>query len=112
MISVFAYRDSAGRQPFTDWFDDLDAQAAAKVRNALAQLEAGSSSEVKPVGQGISERRIHWGPGLRVYFGQDGQTILILLGGGTKATQSKDIKRAIACWTDYKQRQRQDRSKP
>ena len=110
MISVFAYRDSAGRQPFTDWFDDLDAQAATKVRNALAQLEAGSSSEVKPVGQGVSERRIHWGPGLRVYFGQDGQTILILLGGGTKATQSKDIKRAIACWTDYKQRQRQDRS--
>ena len=90
MIRVFAYRDSAGRQPFTDWFDDLDAQAAAKVRNALAQLEAGSSSEVKPVGQ-------------------DGQTILILLGGGTKATQSKDIKRAIACWTDYKQRQRQDK---
>ena len=112
MISVFAYRDSAGRQPFTDWFDDLAPQAAAKVRNALAQLEAGSSSEVKPVGQGVSERRIHWGPGLRVYFGQDGQTILILLGGGTKATQSKDIKRAIACWTDYKQRQRQDRSKP
>ena len=65
----------------TNWIP----QAAAKVRNALAQLEAGNSAEVKPVGQGVSERRIHWGQGLRIYFGQDGQTILILLGGGTKA---------------------------
>lgn len=104
MPSLFAYRDIKGREPFQQWFADLDAQAAAKVRNALAQLEAGNMSEVKPVGGGVSERRIHWGKGLRVYFAQDGKTIIILLGGGTKATQHRDIQRAAASWMDYKQR--------
>jgi len=109
MPQLFAYRDTAGREPFNKWFQDLDAQAAAKVRNALAQLEAGNMSEVKPVGGGVSERRIHWGKGFRVYFAQDGRTIIILLGGGTKATQDRDIERADECWTDYKQRR--DRGK-
>jgi putative addiction module killer protein len=104
MPELFTYRDAEGCEPFTTWFDDLDAQAAAKVRSALAQLEAGNLSEVKPVGGGVSERRIHWGKGLRVYFGQDGQTRIILLGGGTKATQPRDIRRAGERWTDYKQR--------
>ena len=104
MPNLFAYCDAEGREPFNKWFTDLDAQAAARVRNALAQLEAGNMSEVKPVGGGVSERRIHWGKGLRVYFAQDGQTIIILLGGGTKATQDRDIQRAGECWTDYKQR--------
>ena len=61
-------------------------------------------SEVKPMGGGVSERRIHWGKGLRIYFGQDGQTIIILLGGGTKATQSRDTRLAGERWADYKQR--------
>jgi putative addiction module killer protein len=104
MPQLFAYRDTAGREPFNRWFQDLDAQAAAKVRSALAQLEAGNTSEVKPVGGGVAERRIHWGKGLRVYFAQDGKTIIILLGGGTKATQDRDIERAARCWSDYKQR--------
>jgi len=107
MIRIFAYRDAEGREPFNRWFDELDAQAAAKVRAALAQLEAGNTSEVKPVGSGVSERRIHWGPGLRVYFGQDGQTLIILLGGGTKATQARDIRQARECWADYKTRRPQ-----
>ncbi len=104
MPELFAYRDAEGREPFNSWFDELDPQAAAKVRSALAQLEAGNMSEVKPVGGGVSERRIHWGKGLRVYFGQDGQARFILLGGGTKDTQARDIKRAGKRWTDYKQR--------
>ena len=91
------------------WFADLNAQAAAKVRKALAQLEADNMSEVKPVGGGVSERRIHWGKGLRVYFAQDGQTIIILLGGGSKATQNRDIERALEYWTDYKQRRNRER---
>ncbi len=103
-MKLFAYRDGKGREPFNKWFEDLNAKVAAKVRSAMAQLEAGNMSEVKPVGGGVSERRIHWGKGLRVYFGQDGQTIIILLGGGTKATQPRDIKRAGECWADYKQR--------
>jgi putative addiction module killer protein len=104
MLTLYAYRDAQGRQPFDKWFNDLDAQAARKVRAALAQIEAGNMSEVKPVGGGVSERRIHWGKGLRIYFAQDGKTIIVLLGGGTKATQSRDIERAAMYWDDYKQR--------
>ena len=63
-----------------------------------------NTSEVKPVGGGVSERRIHWAKGLRFYLGQDGVTLNILLGGGTKATQDRDIECAAECWTDYKQR--------
>ena len=106
MPRVFAYRDAKGREPFNKWFQDLDARAAAKVRSALAQLEAGNTSEVKPVGGGVSERRIHWGKGLRIYFGQDGVTLIILLGGGTKATQDRDIKRAAECWTELQAKTR------
>ena len=84
MPSVFAYRNIKGREPFNKWFQDLDARAAAKVRSALAQLEAGNTSEVKPVGAGVFERRIHWGKGLRIYFGQDGVTLIILLGGARR----------------------------
>jgi putative addiction module killer protein len=100
MPTLYAYRDAQGRQPFEKWFNDLDAQSARKVRAALAQIEADNMSEVKPVGGGVSERRIHWGKGLRIYFAQDGQTIIVLLGGGTKATQSRDIERAAVCWED------------
>jgi putative addiction module killer protein len=109
MPGLFAYRDAKGREPFNEWFQDLDARAAAKVRSALAQLEAANMSEVKPVGGGVSERRIHWRKGLRIYFGQDGETIVILLGGGTKATQRRDIDRAAQCWADYKQRRNKEK---
>lgn len=104
MIEVYAYRDSEGHEPFNAWFEALEAQAAAKVRAALAQLEAGNFSEVKPVGAGVAERRIHWGKGLRLYFGQAGGSFILLLGGGTKATQQRDIRRAQECWADYKRR--------
>ena len=103
MPNAFAYRDAKGREPFNKWFQDLDARAAAKVRSALAQLEAGNTSEVKPVGGSIGAAN-SMGKGLRMYFGQDGVTLIILLGGGTKATQDRDIERAAECWTDYKQR--------
>lgn len=104
MPNLFVYRDPTGREPFNKWFGDLDAQAAAKVRKAIAQLEAGNKSEVEPIGGGLSERRIHWGKGLRIYFGQDGPTLIILLGGGTKSTQARDIRLAGERWSDYKQR--------
>jgi putative addiction module killer protein len=61
---------------------------------------------VKPVGEGVSERRIDFGPGYRVYFGQDGQRLVILLVGGTKQRQQRDIAQAKAYWQDYKQRKK------
>jgi putative addiction module killer protein len=95
-----------GDCPFADWFDGLDARAAAKVRTAIARIETGNFGDVKPAGEGVSERRIDFGPGYRVYFGRDGQRLVILLAGGTKKRQQRDIDQARAYWRDYKQRKK------
>lgn len=104
MIELVIYVTHDGKAPFADWFDDLDTAAALKVRIALARIETGNMGDVKPVGQGVSERRITFGPGYRVYFGQDGGRLVILLCGGTKKRQSKDIVQAKAYWDDYRAR--------
>jgi putative addiction module killer protein len=106
MIEVVSYVAEDGTVPFEAWFDRLDTQAALKVRTAIARIEAGNLGDIKPVGQGVVERRITFGPGYRVYFGQDGATLVILLCGGTKKRQSKDIDRAQAFWEDYKRRKK------
>lgn len=105
-VRVLEYLDSSGRAPFRRWFDDLDATAAAKVSAALYRLALGNFSNVKGTGQGVFEYRIDFGPGYRVYFGKDGATVVILLGGGTKKRQSQDIEAAVDAWTDYKRRKR------
>jgi putative addiction module killer protein len=74
------------------------------VTAALTRIEGGNFSKVKSVGGGVFERLIDFGPGYRVYFGKDGDTIVILLGGGTKKRQSRDIETARERWKDYKQR--------
>ncbi|TVQ88179.1 MAG: addiction module protein [Chromatiaceae bacterium] len=91
MIAVVEYETIDGACPFGTWFEGLDARAAAKVRAAIAHIETGNFGDVKPVGAGVSERRIDFGPGYRVYFGQDGQRLVILLVGGTKTRQQRDI---------------------
>jgi putative addiction module killer protein len=97
MIEVVQYETEEGSCPFADWFEGLDARAALKVRTAIARIETGNFGDVKPVGEGVSERRIDFGPGYRVYFGQDGAKLVILLVGGTKKRQQKDIIQAKAC---------------
>src|SRR6266702_7771235 len=104
MLEVREYTDPHGRSPFQQWFEDLDARAAAKVTAALARLQQGNVSNVKGVGGGVLELRIDYGPGYRVYFGKDGEHIVILLAGGTKKLQQHDIETAKTRWNDYKQR--------
>ncbi len=87
---------------FEKWFNCLDARASAKVTTALYRLEQGNFSNVKPVGKGVLECKIDFGPGYRIYFGQDGDTLIILLGGGSKKTQSNDIRKAQLLWAQYK----------
>lgn len=106
MLTLAEYMDVAGRSPFGRWFEGLDAQAAAKVAATLYRLEAGNESEVRSVGGGVYERRIHSGPGYRIYFAHHGQQLILLLGGGTKGTQAADISRAKARRDDFKQRRR------
>jgi putative addiction module killer protein len=109
MIDVREYTDPHGRSPFQQWFEDLEARAAAKVTVALARLQQGNVSNVKGVGGGVLELRIDYGPGYRVYFGKDGEHVVILLGGGTKKRQSRDIQTAQDLWTTYKARKQQER---
>jgi putative addiction module killer protein len=92
-----------GAAPFGVWFSGLDAPAAAKVAAALYRLEQGNLSKVKSVGKGVAECKIDFGPGYRIYFGQEGNEVIILLGGGSKKTQAKDIKTAHLLWQEYKQ---------
>jgi putative addiction module killer protein len=92
-----------GHSPFAKWFSALDAQAAAKAATALYRLEQGNVSNIKPVGKGVSEYKIDFGPGYRIYFGQEGDELVILLGGGAKKTQKKDIHTAYTMWAEYKQ---------
>jgi len=106
-LVVREYVDARGRGPFAEWFEDLDASAAAKVTVALARIEMGNLSNVKAVGSGVLEYRIAWGPGYRVYFGRDSQTLVILLAGGTKQRQQRDIAAAQKRWTHYRRRRKE-----
>jgi putative addiction module killer protein len=106
MPEVRYYVAADGQQPFGKWFEDLEPVARAKVTRAIVQLEQGNFSNVKSVGEGVFEYRINFGPGYRVYFGQDGQTLVILLTGGTKKRQQRDIDEAHSCWKDYRQSKR------
>jgi putative addiction module killer protein len=104
MLELRYYLASDGVSPFEEWFSGLHAPAAAKVAAALARLEQGNLSNAKGVGEGVLEYRMDWGPGYRVYFGRDGDMLVILLTGGTKQHQQRDIEAAKAQWADYKRR--------
>jgi putative addiction module killer protein len=106
MMEIREYTNPDGGSPFADWFNELDAQAAAKVTTALVRMEQGNFSNAKGVGAGVLEYCLDFGPGYRVYFGKDGERLVILLAGGTKKRQQRDIKAAQARWEDYKQRKR------
>lgn len=105
-IRLREYLDAEGRSAHAKWFDSLNVAAAAKVAAALYQLAAGNFSNVKGVGAGVFERKIDFGPGYRVYFGKDGDTLVILLGGSTKQRQQDAIAAAKGCWGDYRRRKR------
>lgn len=106
MNEVLEYLDERGRSPFARWFKKLNAAAAAKVVSAVVRLEQGNLSNVEGVGAGVFEAKIDFGPGYRVYFGKDGETIIILVGGGTKKRQSKDVELAKSRWQDYRRRKK------
>ena len=106
MVDIRYYVSASGDEPFADWFADVEAVARAKVTRAIARIEQGNFSNVKAVGEGVMEYRIDFGPGYRIYFGRDGDTLVILLTGGTKKRQQRDIDAAHAYWRDYKQAKR------
>ncbi len=104
------YQSATNEQPFPEWLAGLkDVQARARIQTRLNRLALGNFGDCEPVGSGILELRVNWGPGYRVYFARVGQVIVLLLCGGDKTTQQKDIDRAKACFEDYKVRARKRR---
>jgi putative addiction module killer protein len=110
VFTVVEYVSEDGTSPFGRWFDGLNPQAAAKVAAARARLEIGNTSNVKRIGA-ISEYRIDWGSGYRIYLAIESDMLIILLGGGTKKGQRSDIRRAQALFAEYRTR-RATTSKP
>ena len=106
MMQVVEYLDTTGQSVFAAWFDRLDPQSAAKVTVALQRLRRGNLSNMKGVGAGVLEYRIDFGPGYRLYFGRDGEQIVVLLAGGTKRRQQQDIETAHARWAEYRRRKK------
>lgn len=109
-IRILEYLDPDGRSPHGAWFEGLTAPAAAKVAAALYQVAAGNLSKVKGVGSGVYERKIDVGPGYRIYFGKDGESVVILLGGSTKQRQQHAIEAAKERWIDYRCRKGMERT--
>jgi putative addiction module killer protein len=103
-IAIRYFVETNGRVPFQEWFDSLDRTTQARITIGLTRLSRGNRSRVKGIGAGVAEIRLDFGPGYRIYFGQDGEALVILLAGGTKKRQADDIVTAKARWAEYKGR--------
>jgi putative addiction module killer protein len=99
--TVRQYITPDGRRPFGDWLNRLPVLAQARIAARIARFESGNLGDHKALGDGVLEARLAFGPGYRVYFGQHGQRIILLLLGGSKASQQEDIRRAKRYWSEY-----------
>ena len=111
MIEFTEYIDANGKSPFAQWFDALDAVAATKIRVYTTRVELGNYSNVEPIGEGLSEIKIDFGPGYRVYFRKEKEKLLLLLGGSSKKGQQKAIDAAKLAWKKYDSDRRQSARK-
>ncbi len=100
--SIKVYADANGREPYFEWFKGLkDVKGRARIESRLQRLAVGHFGDTKSVGEGVSELRMFFGPGYRVYYGEDQGNIVVLLCGGDKGSQKKDIQLAKNYWQDY-----------
>ena len=101
---LVVFRTSEGHVPFDEWLRDLNhPNAVARILARLGRVRLGNLGDCQSVGEGVSELRLNYGPGYRVYFGQQGRTVVVLLCGGSKRTQDRDIRRAKQYWSSFKQ---------
>lgn len=106
MIKLREYADNVGKRPFADWLSRLrDMQGKARIIKRLARVQAGLLGDWKAVGDGVIELREDHGPGYRIYAGKHGQTLIVLLIGGDKRSQNRDIEHAKHYWKDWKNRE-------
>jgi putative addiction module killer protein len=100
-LVVREYIDGSGRIPYREWLVRLDTVIRARVQVRVLRFEMGNLGDHKDVGKGVWEARLDFGPGYRVYFGRSGRELILLLLGGDKKSQTKDIKRAQQSWAEY-----------
>lgn len=105
MFEVLTYEDDQGGRPYTDWLVNLaDRQAKARLLVRVSRMAGGNFGDCKPIGDGVWELRIDWGPGYRVYYAQSGKRLILLLTGGDKRKQQADIDSAVSYWNDWKRK--------
>ena len=100
-LVVREFIDDDGRIPFRQWLGELDTAVRARIQARILRFETGNLGDHKEVGDGVWEARMDFGPGYRLYFGRKGREIVVLLAGGDKGTQKRDIKRAKALWSKH-----------
>ena len=105
LIKIIVYKSGSGKEPFILWLSDLDAETKATISTRLKRVSLGNFGDCKFLknASGISELRIDYGPGYRIYFGKQGNTVVVLLIGGDKASQDRDIAKAQKYWLDFKE---------
>jgi len=109
---VLYYKTALNIQPFREWRANIaDQVTLAAIDARIARFRSGNFGDSRSIGGGASENRIDLGPGYRIYYGRDGNDVVVLLCGGNKSTQAGDIEGAKAYWQDYKKRKRQEREK-
>ena len=101
MLTVREYLDDIGRSPFRQWLVGLDQVARARIQARILRFELGNLGDHKQVGGGVWEARLDFGPGYRIYFGRSGRDLVLLLVGGDKGSQRKDINLAKEFWATY-----------
>ena len=102
---VRIYARSDGSEPFTQWIRGLrDGATRNRIRQRIARVRLGNFGDTRSVGEGVQELRVPFGPGYRLYFGREGDAVVILLCGGDKSTQTRDIERAHDYWRDHRSR--------
>lgn len=110
-LTVREYVAANGKNPFREWLNSLTTAVRARIQARVLRFELGNLGDHKSAGEGVWEARVMFGPGYRIYFGKDGESIIVLLAGGDKGTQAKDISRAQGFWNDYLEAKRHGKAK-
>jgi putative addiction module killer protein len=110
-LFIREYITPQGKNPFRDWLKSLDLRVQARIQSRVLRFEAGNLGDHKSVGGGVWEARLDFGPGYRLYFGKDGSSMILLLMGGDKASQSKDISAVQSYWADYRKETKDGKTK-
>ncbi len=108
---ILEYLTSGGKSPYREWLDGLDLSVKVRIQARILRFETGNLGDYKAVGEGVHESRLDFGPGYRIYFGIDGGCLIVLLCGGSKGSQKRDVRQAHGFWSDYLNRGRHGKTR-